>query len=304
VHPAHGAVDACLTGHEPDIEVAEEVAQRQHSRLLQIVEVHTPIRTSYRARMPLAHDRTGSGPPLILVHGLGMSKEVWRPVVPLLAREREVVAIDLPGFGASPLGPNTVAGLADAVAAFADELGLERPHVAGNSLGGGIALALGASGRVRTACAVSPIGFAAAREVPYARGLLATTRVVAQALVPIAPALARSRVTRSALSAHVAARPWRIPAADAAQWMRAVADAPAFWDLLDDGLSWRARPQRCPATVAWGERDRLLIFSRQAPRARRMLPDARHVVLHGCGHVPTWDDPEQVARVLLGASSL
>ena len=62
------------------------------------------------------------------------------------------------------------------------------------------------------------------------------------------------------------------------------------------------RPPAVPTTVAWGERDRLLIFSRQAPRARRMLPDARHVVLHGCGHVPTWDDPEQVARVLLEAS--
>ena len=61
-------------------------------------------------------------------------------------------------------------------------------------------------------------------------------------------------------------------------------------------------PQLSPATVAWGERDRLLIFSRQAPRAQRMLPGARHVVLRGCGHVPTWDDPEQVARVLLEAS--
>ena len=253
--------------------------------------------------MPLAHERTGSGPPLILVHGLGGSKEMWRPVVPLLAREREVVAIDLPGFGASPPGLDTVEGLADAVSTFANELGLERPHVAGNSLGGGIALALGASGRVRSACALSPIGFSAGREAPYERGLLATTRVVAEALVPIAPTLARSRVIRTALAAHVAARPWRIPPADAAQWMRAVADAPAFWDLLDDVVNWHARPQQCPATVAWGERDRLLIFSRQAPRARRVLPDARHVVLHGCGHVPTWDDPDQVAQVLLEASA-
>ena len=53
----------------------------------------------------------------------------------------------------------------------------------------------------------------------------------------------------------------------------------------------------------WGERDRLLIFSRQAPRARRLLPQARHVTLTGCGHLPTWDDPEQVARVLLEASA-
>jgi pimeloyl-ACP methyl ester carboxylesterase len=59
----------------------------------------------------------------------------------------------------------------------------------------------------------------------------------------------------------------------------------------------------CPVTVAWGAKDRLLIYSRQSARARRLLPDARHVTLHGCGHVPTWDDPEQVARVLLEGSS-
>jgi pimeloyl-ACP methyl ester carboxylesterase len=59
-----------------------------------------------------------------------------------------------------------------------------------------------------------------------------------------------------------------------------------------------------PTTVAWGERDRLLIYSRQAPRARRRLPGARHVTLAGCGHVPTWDDPEQVATVILEASNV
>jgi pimeloyl-ACP methyl ester carboxylesterase len=156
---------------------------------------------------------------------------------------------------------------------------------------------------VRSACAVSPIGFAAGREPAYQRGVLAATRVLSQAIAPVAPVLARSRLARTALSAHAAARPWRIPPADAAQWARAFAQAPAFWDLLRDTVGWQARPPACPATVAWGERDRLLLFSRQAPRARRMLPAARHVVLHGCGHVPTWDDPEQVARVLLEASS-
>jgi pimeloyl-ACP methyl ester carboxylesterase len=252
--------------------------------------------------MPLAYERTGSGPPLILVHGIGMSKEVWRPVVPLLARDREIVAIDLPGFGASAPGPHTIDGLADSVAAFADELGLDRPHVAGNSLGGGIALALAASGRVRSACGVSPVGFAAGREVAYARGVLAATRAVSRAIAPIAPTIARNRVARTALAAHATARPWRVPATDAAQWARAFAEAPAFWDVLRTAPDWRVRPPACSTTIAWGERDRLLIFSRQSPRARRMLPDARHVVLHGCGHVPTWDDPEQVAQVLLEAS--
>jgi pimeloyl-ACP methyl ester carboxylesterase len=251
----------------------------------------------------LAHDRTGSGPPLVLVHGLGSCKEMWRPVMPMLARERDVIAVDLPGFGGSPPGPITVAGLTDAVAAFADGLGLDGWHVAGNSMGGGIALALGAAGRVRTACAVSPIGFARGREIAYGRATLAATRVLARALTPVAPALVRSRVLRSAFSAHVAARPWRIPAEDMLLWTRLYAEAPSFWALLRDAPGWQAPTPSCPATVAWGDRDRLLIFSRQAPRARRVLPAAHHVVLRGCGHVPTWDDPEQVARAILDASA-
>ena len=100
-------------------------------------------------RVDLSHFRTGSGPPLLLLHPLGMANIVWRPVVPLLAREREVIALDLPGFGASPQGPHTVEGLAHCVAAFAAGLGLERPHVAGNSLGGAVALAMGEAGTVR-----------------------------------------------------------------------------------------------------------------------------------------------------------
>jgi pimeloyl-ACP methyl ester carboxylesterase len=268
--------------------------------LLQNVDRHTPIRT---VPVVLAHDRTGSGPPLLLVHGLGSSKEMWKPVVPLLAAERDVIAVDLPGFGASPPGPETVAGLAEAVAEFADSLGLERPHVAGNSMGGGIALALGAMGRVRSACAVSPIGFANDREAAYARIVLTLTRVLSSASAPVAEPLTRTGVQRAALFAHIAARPWRLPADEAVFWIRACADAPSFWALLEDAPGWDVVPPTCATTVAWGDRDRLLIYSRQAPRAARMLPAARHVTLHGCGHVPTWDDPEEVARVLLETSA-
>jgi pimeloyl-ACP methyl ester carboxylesterase len=245
----------------------------------------------------LAHDRAGEGPPLVLLHGIGMSKEVWRPVVPRLAREREVIAVDLPGFGASPPGPRTVAGLADAVDAFIASLGLERPHVAGNSLGGGVALLLGARDRARTVCAISPIGFAAGREGAYTRALLVATRLLA----PATPLLAGPRAARVITCAYIAARPWRIPREDVLQWGRATARAPAYWPLLR--ADWTIEAPVCPATVAWGERDRLLPFGRQAPRARRRLPAARHVVLRGCGHVPTWDDPAQVARVLVEASA-
>lgn len=247
----------------------------------------------------LSHFRTGSGPPLLLLHGLGMGKVVWRPVLPLLAREREVVALDLPGFGDSPRGPRTIEGLAHAVAAFAAGLGLERPHVAGNSLGGGVALAIGAAGAARSVCALSPVGFGAPREGVYDRAVLTATRGLSRALAPAAGPLSRHAALRTLLSSHAAARPWRVPPDDMAEWTRNYARAASFWDLLRATDGWRAPVPACPATVAWGDRDRLLIASRQAPRARRALPAARHVTLHGCGHVPMWDDPERVARAIL-----
>jgi pimeloyl-ACP methyl ester carboxylesterase len=227
---------------------------------------------------------------------------VWRPVTRLLVRAHDVIAVDLPGFGSSPQGPDTVEGLADAVAAFADSLGLDGFHVAGNSMGGGVALELAASGRARSACAISPVGFASGREQTYARGTLIGTRAMACALAPIADTLTRSALARTAMSAHATAKPWRVPAGDAARWTHLFAHGPGFWPLLDSVSSWQARPTAVPTTVAWGERDRLLIYSRQAPRARRLLPRARHVTLRGCGHVPSWDDPEQVAAAILEAA--
>ena len=253
--------------------------------------------------MDLSHFRTGSGPPLLLIHGLGMGKVVWRPVVPLLAREREVIAIDVPGFGTSPRGPRTVEGLAHAVAAFAIQCELDRPHVAGNSLGGGLALAMGAAGTARSVCALSPIGFASPREGAYGHAMLAATRVVSRGLQPVAGPLSSSTVARTVLSAHAAARPWRIPPDDIVEWTDNYARAPSFWELLRSLDGWHAPLPSCPTTIAWGDRDRLLIYSRQFPRTRRLLPEARHVTLHGCGHVPMWDDPEQVARTILDASS-
>jgi pimeloyl-ACP methyl ester carboxylesterase len=252
----------------------------------------------------LSFDRSGTGPPLLLLHGIGMGKEVWRPVTPLIARSHDVIAVDLPGFGDSPPGADTVEGLADAVAAFADSLGLDGFHVAGNSMGGGVALELGTRGRVLSACAISPVGFFGNdRERAYARGVLTATRGMAIALAPIADTLTRSALARTAMSAHATAKPWRIPPADAADWTRLFAHSAGFWPLLRTTPRWTPRPPVAPTTVAWGAHDHLLIYSRHAPRARRVLPAARHVTLQGCGHVPTWDDPEQVARVILQASA-
>src|SRR3712207_5108903 len=158
----------------------------------------------------LAHDRGGSGEPLLLVHGIGSQWQMWAPVLPLLRAEREVVAVDLPGFGASePLEPGrepSPENLAAAVAAFLDELGWERAHVAGNSLGGWIALELAKRGRTRSACALSPAGWWNRWERTYATLSLRNARAAAVALEPRIEQLYAKPAVRRAAMAQLAAR--------------------------------------------------------------------------------------------------
>ena len=257
--------------------------------------------------MALAHVRRGSGPPLVLIHGIGSQWQMWKPVLGRVSREREAVAVDLPGFGESaPLsGPPTVEALADAVAEFLDGIGLGGAHAAGNSLGGAVALAMARAGTARSACVLSPAGFGSTRERTYARGVLLSTRRAAQRLDARAETVAGGPVRRTLAFGHLAARPWRIPADEAAGAMHNLARSPGFEATLEalGDHTFGGHALDCPVTVAWGEKDRLLIYSRQSARACRLLPDARHITLRGCGHVPTWDDPEQVARVLLEGSA-
>jgi pimeloyl-ACP methyl ester carboxylesterase len=100
--------------------------------------------------MDLAHEREGSGPPLVLLAGIGMNRTAWQPVRSRLAAARELWLLDLPGFGESAALPDdtdsTIDALTDAVERCLPALGLERPHVAGNSLGGAVALELARRG--------------------------------------------------------------------------------------------------------------------------------------------------------------
>lgn len=254
----------------------------------------------------LAHRRLGSGEPLLLLHGLGGCWQVWRPVLDAVAREREVIAADLPGFGQSaPLPAEVVpspAALAREVAAFLDECGWQTAHVAGNSLGGWVALELAKLGRARSVIAISPGGFWSRPGLWFARGSLRASRWIARALRPVVEQAVGSKFGRTLLLSQMHARPWRVPAPDAALALRAFTDAPGFEATFRASLQRQGFRDdgsiRCPVTVAWGTRDRLLM-PRQLARVRERLPEARLVSLEGCGHVPTWDDPERIGRLLL-----
>jgi pimeloyl-ACP methyl ester carboxylesterase len=257
----------------------------------------------------LNHYRTGEGEPLVLIHGIGSRWQMWDPVIDGLRPHREVIALDLPGFGASPMPPpGTPPGLdslVTAVAGFLGELGVQRPHCAGNSLGGLIALEMGRRGLVRSATAVSPAGFANRPEMLGARASLWLMVRTARWMAPRAQAITARPRARALAFGQVVAHPTRISPRDGADSIRALAEAPWFDATLPAIRPFQftnAEPIPVPVTIAWGEKDRLLL-PRQAARAQRTVPGARMVTLHDCGHVPTYDDPAQVTRVLLEGSA-
>lgn len=256
----------------------------------------------------LSHTRAGRGEPLLLLHGIGHHRQAWDPVVDILATEREVIAVDLPGFGASPALPDglphDLPTMNAALGALCAELEIGRPHVAGNSLGGLLALEMGRAGLARSVTALSPAGFWTQAERRYAFGVLIAMRRLAERMpLPLVERLARSAAGRAALTSTIYARPGRrAPEAVVAETL-ALAGAPAFAETLRAGTTVRFTDDvpGVPVTVAWGAKDRLLV-PRQGVRAKQMIPRARLVRLPGCGHVPMNDDPALVARVLLDGS--
>jgi pimeloyl-ACP methyl ester carboxylesterase len=244
--------------------------------------------------MELAFERRGTGEPLILMHGIGHHWQAWLPVLDRLAASRTVIAVDLPGFGRSPglpAGvPYTAESLADAVEGFCALLGVREPHVAGNSLGGYLALELASRGTVRSATALSPAGFWSRAELLYCRGVLRAMR-----------ASAESPVGRALTAGLLVAHPARLTPSALIAATQALGESIGFEPTLEsfDNVLPPA-PPKSPITIAWGEHDRLLP-RRQAVRAAKWSGQ-RVKLLKGCGHIPMSDDPGLVARVLLAGS--
>ncbi len=257
------------------------------------------------AEIELDHRRAGSGDPLLLVHGIGSNWRMWKPVLDRLEAQHEVLSVDLPGFGRSAPLPDgitpTMSALADALEDALEAVGWGRAHVAGNSMGGWLALELARRGRATCVVAISPAGMWSPRENAYARRMLRFQHRVASAAAPYADALARNVEARTILFSGVSSRPWRAEAAAGAETLRLFADAPGWEATLHAMHAEQPRDLgsiQCPVRIAWGTRDTLLL-PRQADRFVREIPDAELVRLPGLGHVPMGDDPEAVADSIL-----
>lgn len=244
-----------------------------------------------------------AGEPLVLVHGLGGSRTIWEPVLPLLAGEREVLALDMPGFGAEPPLPAGVeATAANLAAALRDEClaaGLEQPHVAGNSLGGWVALEMGRRGWAASVTALSPAGLW--RAPLGERAMIG--RTWARRLRPLIALGLHAKPLRERAAATFTGHPERVPARAARElvlgWIDAEGYEAANREMRRHVFDPSGYPEDVPVTIAWGELDRLVA----PPRPERRPADARFLVMPGVGHTPTWDDPELVARVLLEGSA-
>lgn len=258
----------------------------------------------------MAFERVGTGEPVVLIHGMGHHRDAWAPITARLSEHREVIAVDLPGHGQSPDlvddGRALIDVVEEAFIALFRELGLERPHLVGNSLGGRVALDLATRGHARSVTALNPAGFwKDGIEFAYTRAVFAalvhSTRVpTVVSSAALASGLGR-RILMSALMTHPERLSREAAVADLAAFRRAgsaleavMAQATTFDGQLPDGVA---------ATICWSDRDRILLHpKRNAARARAQLPTARHLPLAGCGHIPMFDDPEAITRVILEAT--
>lgn len=244
-------------------------------------------------------ERRGAGDPMVLLHGIGGERCVWEAVLEPLAERFDVLAIDLPGFGRSPALPEDVTptppALAEAVARFLDEQGIERAHLVGNSLGGWIALELGKLGRAHSVTGLCPAGLWGRPVLPAGTMVRGRAHRLVRQLRPIIPVALLSRRLRRLALAPFVADPDKVPYRAAWRMIRSYGRATAY-DATSNAMrqSFFEDPSAidAPVTLAFGERDRLI------RPARIDHPGARSILLPGCGHIPMWDDTELVVTVI------
>ncbi len=237
-----------------------------------------------------------------------MSHAAWKAVIPYLHVTRRVIAFDIAGFGLTPRlpfgNPPTIANLVDGLCRSLRAIGVEMPvDMAGNSLGGCMALEAARRGMARTVVAISPIGLWNEAPAPHVRYVFRTLRWMATRAPVLLEAPMRNGLTRElALAVPMSVGSRRMRVRDALQAVDDLARSTAFEDTFESTLTSFSGPDiRVPVTVAFGDRDWILT---NGSRHRDALPaHTRWVIKAGWGHVPMWVDPAGVADLILRSAS-
>lgn len=242
----------------------------------------------------------GEGPPLLFVHGLSGCWQNWLEQLPAFAAAgHQVIAVDLPGFGASELPQREISipGYAQFLDRLLDALGVVGPAVVvGNSMGGFVAaeLALAVPQRVERLVLVAAAGVSSdrARRAPMVTAARAIGMVTAWAASRHEPFARRPRLRRLALR-FVVRHPDRLSAPLAYELMEG-SGRPGFVPALDALLSYPLRDRLgaivCPTLIVWGDRDQIVPVG-DAHRFERLIPGSRKVILPDTGHVTMLERP-------------
>ncbi|GAB4044335.1 alpha/beta fold hydrolase [Spirosoma jeollabukense] len=259
--------------------------------------------------MTLHYVRRGAGKPLLLLHGLGSSLKVWDLIIDELATQRDVIALDLPGFGQSPalVGEVSILTLADAVTDFLSQHQLLGIDAVGNSMGARLVLELARRGQVVGAVvSLDPGGFWQGWQVAYFYQSVRLSAQLSQLIQPVLPPLVSNPVSRTLLFAQFSAHPWTIPAPVALNEFAEFLPTPSFTKLLDS-LAHGPPQQGAPIgsipnlVIGWGRQDRICPPS-QAKRALALFPDAQLHWFSNCGHVPQLDVPDETVALILAVT--
>lgn len=257
--------------------------------------------------MKMNHLRSGAGRPLLLIHGLGGSARSWCTIWKPLTARHDVIAVDLPGFGATPPlpGETSIRSLSDAVTSFIDAQGLRGVDVVGSSMGARLVLELARRGGVvGSVVSLDPGGFWRGWERhAFFSSIWLSIRAV-RVLQPLMPAIAGNKVARTLLLAQFSRRPWALDPAVVLDEMRSYAHARRFDELLRRlayGEEQEGAPRGsidAPLVIGWGRNDKVCM-PRQAKRALRLFPDAQMHWFERSGHFPHWDAPHETAQLIL-----
>jgi pimeloyl-ACP methyl ester carboxylesterase len=249
----------------------------------------------------------GEGPPLLFIHGLSGAWQNWLENIPHFARTHRVVAVDLPGFGSSPMPPweISIPAYGHFLRDFCERLGIERCSLVGNSMGGFIAseLAITEPHRVDDLVLVSAAGITWARSRREPAEMLARVgRAAGPLLLRVNMAGIRRARLRKAAFQGIFHDPLSLRREAIWENLVPAMQSPGYFDAMTNLVGYDIRDRLgeigVPTLIVWGRNDRVVPVPAALSYEKRIGENAELVIFDHCGHVPQIERPVRFNRVV------